>query len=49
MVHYVKALQSLQDLLVDEKRRTDPETLCAVELLGILEVITPTVTPMHND
>lgn len=38
---YIKALQSLQEVLADEKRRMEPETLCAVELLGMFEVISP--------
>jgi hypothetical protein len=36
--HYAKALKSLQNAIDDESLRMMPETLCAVELLGIFEV-----------
>lgn len=39
--HYAKALKSLQEAIDDENLRMAPETLCAVELLGIFEVCTP--------
>ncbi len=38
LLHYTKALRALQRTLDDESERTTPETLLAVELLGILEV-----------
>lgn len=38
LMHYQKALQALQEALLDEREWAKPETLCATQLLGIFEV-----------
>ena len=40
LMHYSKALRTLQAALDDEAQRTTAETLCATELLGFFEVRT---------
>lgn len=40
LMHYQKALQALQEALLDEREWAKPETLCATQLLGIFEVNT---------
>ncbi|KAM0461401.1 hypothetical protein ACHAPV_004105 [Trichoderma viride] len=39
LMHYQKALQALQEALLDEREWAKPETLCATQLLGIFEAL----------
>ncbi|KAH8822050.1 hypothetical protein F5884DRAFT_110262 [Xylogone sp. PMI_703] len=39
LLHYSKALKALRAAIADETQRVTPETLCAVVLLGIFEVL----------
>ncbi|PTB42386.1 hypothetical protein M441DRAFT_67918 [Trichoderma asperellum CBS 433.97] len=39
LMHYQKALKTLQEALLDEREWAKPETLCATQLLGIFEAL----------
>ncbi|RFU72739.1 hypothetical protein TARUN_9519 [Trichoderma arundinaceum] len=39
LMHYQKALKALQEALLDAREWAKPETLCAIQLLGIFEAL----------